>query len=89
MGHLGLPNGRKQEKFSLKPVIPILEDLMGKKIDFLNDCVGNEIEDKCNQVKDGGLILLENLRFHPEEEGIVVNANGDKVIPLKLILKVI
>ena len=79
MGHMG-PGGNKKERFSLKPVVPILEDLIGKKINFLNNCVGTEIEHSCNEVNDGGLVLLENLRFHAEEEGLSTNSKGEKVI---------
>ena len=47
MSHLGRPDGSRQEKFSLKPVVPALEDLLQKKVQFLNDCVGSEVERTC------------------------------------------
>ena len=81
MSHLGRPDGHRKEEYSLKPVVSILEDLIGKKVNFLNDCVGTEIEHSCNAVKDGGIVLLENLRFHAEEEGSSIDASGKKVLP--------
>ena len=79
MSHLGRPDGTPQEKYSLKPVIPELEKLLGKKVIFTKDCVGKEVEDTVNGVTDGGVVLLENLRFHAEEEGSSKDAEGKKV----------
>jgi len=79
MSHLGRPDGKKNEKYSLKPVVPELEKLLGKKVIFTDDCVGKEVEDTVNGAKDGQVILLENLRFHAEEEGSSKNAEGKKV----------
>lgn len=78
MSHLGRPNGQRNEKFSLKPVVSVLEDAMRKKVQFLNDCVGTDIEDTCQRASQGKVVLLENLRFHMEEEGKGV-INGEKV----------
>lgn len=47
MSHLGRPDGQRNEKYSMKPVVPVLEDLLKKKIEFLNDCVGPEVEKTC------------------------------------------
>jgi len=47
MSHLGRPDGRAQEKFSMKPVVPALEDLLQKKVTFLDNCVGKEVEQEC------------------------------------------
>lgn len=47
MSHLGRPDGQRQEKFSLKPVVPALEDLIKKKVQFLDDCVGSSVESTC------------------------------------------
>lgn len=69
MSHLGRPNGTKQDKFSLRPVVPALEDILAEKVKFLNDCIGSEVEQECHTAKDGNIILLENLRFYLEEEG--------------------
>ncbi|ANZ73267.1 BA75_00771T0 [Komagataella pastoris] len=67
--HLGRPNGEVNPKFSLKPVAAELSSLLGKKVNFLSDCVGPEVEKAVNSATDGEVILLENLRFHIEEEG--------------------
>lgn len=79
MSHLGRPDGKPNPKYSLKPVVPELEKLLGKSVIFTNDCVGKEVEDTVNNAKDGQVILLENLRFHPEEEGSSKDDQGNKV----------
>lgn len=79
MSHLGRPDGKRNEKYSLKPVVPELEKLLGKKVIFIDDCVGKEVEDTVNKASDGQVILLENLRFHAEEEGSSKDAEGKKV----------
>jgi phosphoglycerate kinase len=79
MSHLGRPDGQKVEKFSLKPVAAELEKLLGKPVKFLNDCVGAEVEAACAALKPGDVVLLENLRFHIEEEGKVKLEDGTKV----------
>jgi phosphoglycerate kinase len=67
--HLGRPDGKAVAKFSLKPVAEKLKELLGKPVNFLNNCVGAEVEAACAAAKPGDVILLENLRFHLEEEG--------------------
>lgn len=79
MSHLGRPDGKRNEKYSLKPVIPELERLLGKNVIFTDDCVGKEVEDTVNKASGGQVILLENLRFHAEEEGSSKDAEGKKV----------
>ncbi|KAI3625228.1 hypothetical protein CBS9595_000589 [Malassezia furfur] len=79
MSHLGRPDGQKVDKFSLKPVVPELSKLLDRDVEFLDDCVGPEVEKKVNEAKDGQVILLENVRFHIEEEGKGKNASGEKV----------
>lgn len=69
MSHLGRPNGKVVAKFSLKPVAEKLQELLGRPVKFLDDCVGPEVEAACAKVKPGDVVLLENLRFHIEEEG--------------------
>ena len=76
MSHLGRPDGKRTEKFSLKPVAVELEKLLGKPVKFLNDCVGAEIEAATAKLQPGEVVLLENLRFHIEEEGKVKNEDG-------------
>jgi len=79
MSHLGRPDGKVQEKYSLKPVLPELENLLGKKVEMAPDCVGKETEDIVNKASGGQVVLLENLRFHAEEEGSSKDADGKKV----------
>jgi phosphoglycerate kinase len=79
MSHLGRPDGKVIEKYSLKPVVPELEKLLGRKVTFAPDCVGPEVEAIVNNAKDGEVVLLENLRFHAEEEGSSKDAEGKKV----------
>ncbi|XP_067683187.1 probable phosphoglycerate kinase [Haliotis asinina] len=79
MSHLGRPDGQRNEKYSLGPVAKELERLLAKPITFLSDCVGKEVEDACVDPADGSVILLENLRFHIEEEGKGVDSEGKKV----------
>lgn len=81
MSHLGRPDGSPNEKYSLKPVVPELEKLLGggKKVTFAPDCVGPKVEEIVSQAKNGDVILLENLRFHIEEEGKGVDKDGNKV----------
>jgi len=66
--HLGRPKGQRVDKYSLRPVAEHLAKLLGKQIAFADDCVGAEAEGKVQHLKDGEIALLENLRFHPEEE---------------------
>lgn len=77
--HLGRPNGQVTPKFSLAPVAKKLEELIGRPVKFLNDCVGAEVEATCAEAKPGDIILLENLRFHIEEEGKAKDAEGNKI----------
>eukprot|EP00172_Hildenbrandia_rubra_P000545 Plantae.Rhodophyta-Hildenbrandia_rubra.ctg1283.p1 GENE.Plantae.Rhodophyta-Hildenbrandia_rubra.ctg1283~~Plantae.Rhodophyta-Hildenbrandia_rubra.ctg1283.p1 ORF type:complete len:418 (+),score=130.09 Plantae.Rhodophyta-Hildenbrandia_rubra.ctg1283:2293-3546(+) len=78
--HLGRPGGQKKPELSLKPVVKVLEEkLKDHKITMLNDCVGDEVEKRCAEAKDGEILLLENLRFHIEEEGKGVDDKGEKV----------
>lgn len=68
MSHLGRPQGR-QEKYSLKPVVPVLEKHLGMKIKFADDCLGESAVKMSADLKPGEVLLLENVRFYPEEEG--------------------
>lgn len=79
MSHLGRPDGKVNPKFSLKPVVPELEKLLGRSVTFAPDCVGPEVEEIVNKADNGGVVLLENLRFHIEEEGKGVDADGNKI----------
>ncbi|HWF37761.1 MAG TPA: phosphoglycerate kinase [Candidatus Acidoferrales bacterium] len=66
--HLGRPKGKVNPKYSLAPVAAKLRELLGKPVDFASDCIGAEAESKSKALGDGGVLLLENVRFHPEEE---------------------
>ena len=79
MSHLGRPDGKPNPKYSLAPVVPELERLLGRSVRFVEDCVGKEVEEVVNSATDGQVILLENLRFHPEEEGSYKDEQGKKV----------
>ena len=76
MSHLGRPDGQKIAKFSLKPVAAELEKLLGRPVTFLDDCVGPAVEAACAKLAPGTVVLLENLRFHIEEEGKVKLEDG-------------
>ncbi|NOQ86465.1 MAG: phosphoglycerate kinase [Deltaproteobacteria bacterium] len=66
--HLGRPKGKVDKKYSLAPVADRLSELLGKEVMFIEDCIGKEVEEKAQHLKPGDILLLENLRFHPEEE---------------------
>ena len=77
MSHLGRPKG-KDEKYSLKHIVPTVEKVLGKKIKFIDDCIGEKVEKAAKNLKSGEILLLENLRFYPEEKA------GDKAFAEKL-----
>src|SRR5512136_565678 len=79
MSHLGRPDGQKIAKYSLKPVAAKLAELLGKPVKFLDDCVGPDVENACAALKPGEVALLENVRFHIEEEGKVKKEDGSSV----------
>jgi phosphoglycerate kinase len=66
--HLGRPKGKKDPKFSLTPVAERLSRLLGRKVDLAADCIGEEVQKQIGGMKEGEVLLLDNLRFHPEEE---------------------
>src|SRR5476649_540658 len=76
MSHLGRPDGQKIAKFSLQPIAVELEKLLGKPVTFLDDCVEPTIEAACAKLAPGTVVLLENLRYHIEEEGKVKLEDG-------------
>jgi phosphoglycerate kinase len=77
MSHLGRPKG-KEEKFSLKHIVPTVEKVLGHKIQFVDDCIGEKVSEKAIALQPGEILLLENLRFYPEEK------KGDKKFAKKL-----
>jgi phosphoglycerate kinase len=66
--HLGRPKGKPEPKYSLKPVAARLGELLGTPVRFAPDCIGPEVEKMVASLPAGGVVLLENLRFHAEEE---------------------
>jgi phosphoglycerate kinase len=69
MSHLGRPDGVPQDKYSLKHVLPALQNLLGATVKFADDCAGASAKIMAEQLKPGEVLLLENLRFYAEEEG--------------------
>jgi phosphoglycerate kinase len=68
MSHLGRPDGKRVDKYSLKPVAKKLEELLGEKVKFFDDCIGDTVKSGVAQASEKA-VLLENLRYHAEEEG--------------------
>jgi len=68
MSHLGRPKGKVNPKYSLKPAAEKLAELLGKNVILAPDCIGEEVKKIVNSMKPGDVVLLENLRFHQEEE---------------------
>lgn len=66
--HLGKPKGQVNPKYSLKPIVNFLSNLLGFPVPMANDCIGDEVKNLVNNLKPGELIVLENLRFHIGEE---------------------
>ncbi|MEW5297898.1 MAG: hypothetical protein WDW36_001076 [Sanguina aurantia] len=66
--HLGRPKGGPEDKFRLTPVVAVLEKALGKPVKKLDDCIGPVVEKAVSEMKNGELLLLENVRFYPEEE---------------------
>jgi len=66
--HLGRPKGQRVDKYSLRPVAEHLAKLIEKPVAFADDCAGEAAQDRVHAMTDGEIVLLENLRFHPEEE---------------------
>ncbi|MGV6845873.1 MAG: phosphoglycerate kinase [Lutibacter sp.] len=72
MSHLGRPKG-KEDKFSLNHIVNKVSEILQVPVQFSSDCIGDEAVNKANQLKPGEVLLLENLRFHPEEKAGDVN----------------
>ncbi len=68
MSHLGRPDGKRLPEFSLKPVAQRLQELLNRPVTFLTECLGPDVESRAQAMKPGEVILLENLRYHAEEE---------------------
>src|SRR5215472_6497035 len=68
MSHLGRPQGKVNEKYSLRPVAKRLAALLERPVEMAPDCIGPEVQAMAQTLQPGEILLLENLRFHPEEE---------------------
>src|SRR5215831_15318857 len=68
LSHFGRPDGKRVPEMSLKPLVEPLSKALGKPVAFADDCVGPEAEAAVKALKNGDVLLLENLRFHKEEE---------------------
>jgi phosphoglycerate kinase len=66
--HLGRPRGKRDPSLSLRPVAAKLADLLHRPVAFVDDCIGEKVEKTADALKSGDVLLLENLRYHPEEE---------------------
>ncbi len=78
MTHLGRPKGKVSEEFSLKNIVPEIENVLGKEVKFCPDCMGEDATNMTGNLQPGEVLLLENLRFYNEEE------KGDKDFAEKL-----
>lgn len=86
LSHLGRPKSAADKQFSLAPVAKRLAELLGREVRFAPDCVGEEVQKMADELPEGGVLLLENVRFHPEEEKddpafarSIVDATGGEV----------
>ncbi len=86
ISHLGRPDGKPNQDLSLKPVAKRLAELLKKEVYFADDCIGESAQKAAGDLKPGGILLLENVRFHPEEEKndkgfakAIVSASGAEV----------
>lgn len=79
MSHMGRPNGQRSDKLSLRSVVPTLSSMLNQEVHFLNDCVGQEVQDSIARADGGKISLLENLRFHAAEEGSTKDAEKKKI----------
>ena len=67
MSHLGRPKGQRVPEMSLKPCVTVLSKLLGKKVGFVDDCIGKTVDAAVGSLAEGGILLLENLRYYREE----------------------
>ncbi len=68
MSHLGRPKGKVNPDMSLKPIVPVLSKLLGKDVKFVDECIGEDVSDAIAEMDFGSVLLLENVRFHHQEE---------------------
>jgi phosphoglycerate kinase len=80
MSHLGRPNKGPEDKFSLFNLVPHLKKISGREVEFINNCIGEDVLEASNAIREGSILLLENLRFYKEE------TTGDRAFAEKLAL---
>lgn len=83
ISHLDEPGGQPQKDLSLGPIANELNRLLGKTVQFIPNCVGYDVERICNVAKNGDIILLENLKFHPEEDILLRKKANPKTVIIK------
>lgn len=83
LSHLGRPDGKKDLKFTMKPVADYLAQSLGRKVTFLEDCVGDTIVSQVNN-SQGEIFLCENVRFYPEEEASLKKSSPEMIEKIKL-----
>src|SRR5882672_3596725 len=66
--HLGRPNGQRESSMSLRPVAAKLSEMFSRKVEFVDDCIGEKVEQTIAKMSPGDILLLENVRFYKEEE---------------------
>ena len=76
LSHMGRPGGKPVEELSLRRILHAVETLVGKHITFCDDCIGSSAEIASRQLADGEILMLENVRFHAEDEGKVKQKEG-------------
>lgn len=79
MSHLGRPDGKKNLKYSLKPIVNDVSKLLNQDVTFLDDCIGANVQESIQKADGGKIHLLENLRFHLAEEGSTKDEKGNKI----------
>ncbi|MBT3194269.1 MAG: phosphoglycerate kinase [Verrucomicrobia bacterium] len=91
MSHLGRPKGQAKPEFSLKPAADRLSELIGRDVQFAPDCIGETVKAMADALPAGGILVLENLRYHPEEEGkpvLAADATEEEKVAAKAAMKV-
>lgn len=68
MSHLGRPKGERKQEFSLSQIVEVVSEEVGRSVEFVDDCIGEKVEEKIDQMRVNSVLLLENLRFYAEEE---------------------
>lgn len=83
LSHLGRPNGKRDLKYTMRPVADYLEQSLGRRVTFLEDCVGESITSQVNN-SQGEIFLCENVRFYEEEEASLKKSSPELIERIKL-----